>query len=217
LNAFFAAWTRSVAAARFEAEVAELLAVGLSGLAARLLADDPEGWFPAGAREPAIRETFRATLDGLTDRLGADMTTWAWGRLHTLTLRHVLSGRGELGRLLDRGGAAVGGDIVTVFNTGPGPGFDARTGAGYRMIADLAPGPQALWASDAQSQSGHPGSPHYADQFPEWLRGGYHCIPLGPVEAPGSSLRLEPRSPVQAVPAEGSDPAAVLSEDRHPN
>src|SRR5262249_57970219 len=45
-NAFFAAWTRAVAGARFEGETAELLAGGLSGLAARLLSDGPDRWFP---------------------------------------------------------------------------------------------------------------------------------------------------------------------------
>ena len=47
----------------------------------------PAGWFPEGEREAAICDTFRATLDRLTKRFGADMTTWVWGRLHTLPLR----------------------------------------------------------------------------------------------------------------------------------
>jgi penicillin amidase len=197
-NAFFAAWTSAVAAARFERDLADLMAGALGGLAACLLADDPDGWFPPDAREAAIRDTFRATLDDLTDRLGAEMDGWSWGRLHTLTLRHVLSGRGELARLLDRGGAGVGGDFVTVFNTGSGPDLESRTGAGYRMLAELGSDPPDLWAADAQSQSGHPGSPHYADQFEDWIRGGYHRIAFGPLAAPQARLLLEPRGGVTA-------------------
>ena len=67
---------------------------------------------------------------------------------------------------------------MTVCNTGSGPDWIAATGAGYRMIADLNSAPPTLCAVDAQSQSGQPGSPHYADQFDDWLSGRYHEIPL---------------------------------------
>jgi penicillin amidase len=193
-DAFFADWVRTVADARFKADRAEFLSGGINGLAAHLLAEDAVGWFPEGKCETAIWDTFRSTLDRLTNRLGADMSTWSWGRLHTLMLRHVLSGRGELAQLLDRGGAAVAGDLVTVFNTGLGIDLDARSGAGYRMIADLGPGPVGLWTADGQSQSGHPGSPHYADQFDFWRSGQYHWIPLESLKDAQAQLKLEPTS-----------------------
>jgi penicillin amidase len=191
-NAFFARWAKTVAGARLDGETIDFLVGGLNGLAASLLTEDPSEWFAEGARERAIQDSFRATLDELSARLGPDMSQWTWGRLHTLTLRHVLSNRGELSQLLDRGGVAVAGDFVTVFNTGMGPNLDAKTGAGYRVVAELGPGPQGLWASDLQSQSGHPGSAHYDDQLGEWLRGGYHWLPLDPLEEPKVTLVLEP-------------------------
>jgi acyl-homoserine lactone acylase PvdQ len=125
--------------------------------------------------------------------LGSDVSCWTWGRLHRLDLRHILSGRGGLGTLLDHGGVAVGGDFTTVCNTGQGPDFDARTGAGFRMIAELDPKDPALWTIDAQSQSGHPGSPHYSDQLDAWLHGSYHKIPLDHPVQTRASLWLEPR------------------------
>ena len=70
-----------------------------------------------------------------------------------------------MGELLNHGGAGVRGDATTVCNTGRGADFEAATGAGYRMICDLGESPAGLWAVDCQSQSGHPGSPHYSDQF----------------------------------------------------
>jgi acyl-homoserine lactone acylase PvdQ len=106
------------------------------------------------------------------------MSRWSWGKLHALPLRHVLSARGELGQLLDHGGLPVPGTMNTICNTTSGPDFAAKTGAGYRLIADLSASPPALWAVDAQSQSGHSGSPHYRDQLPEWAAGRYHLIPL---------------------------------------
>jgi acyl-homoserine lactone acylase PvdQ len=48
----------------------------------------------------------------------------------------------------------------------------------YRLIADMSTSPPGLWAIDVQSQSGHPGSPHYGDQLDEWLGGRYHYLPL---------------------------------------
>jgi penicillin amidase len=195
---FFTRWTTAVAAARFEGETAALLSMGVSGLAAQLLSEDPAGWFGEGAkanggaegqaandraRLRAIRDTFRGTLDWLANRLGPSIADWTWGRLHTIPLRHVLSTRGELAALLDHGGPPVRGGLTTVCNTSPGPDWAAKIGAGYRLIADLAQQPPALWAIDVGSQSGHPGSPHYRDQLDDWISGRYHDIPLDPSQA----------------------------------
>ena len=94
-----------------------------------------------------------------------------------------LSGRGDLGLLLNQGGAGVRGDATTVCNTGRGPDFEAAVGAGFRMICDLGESPAGLWMVDCQSQSGHCGSPHYRDQFPDWISGEYHFVPLDREEA----------------------------------
>jgi penicillin amidase len=192
-DVFFAHWVRAVVRRRFEGETAALQADGAAGLAAALLQGDPAGWFGPGEREPAVAAALEEALDWLAARLGPDMAAWQWGRLHTLPLRHVLSGRGELGALLDHGGAAAPGDGVTVCNATPGPTFEARAGAGYRLIADLASAPPALWAVDAQSASGHPGSPHYRDQLADWLAGRYHLLRLdGGTSGEAARLVLEP-------------------------
>ena len=66
--------------------------------------------------------------------------------------------------------------MTTVCNTGSDANWLATSGAGYRLIADLAT--NHLLAVDAQSQSGHPGSPHYSDQLAAWSSGKYHLLPL---------------------------------------
>jgi penicillin amidase len=207
-NVYFANWIRTVAGTRFAGETAELLAGGAAGLAAALLGENLAGWFADDrARRRAIVATFVTTLNALAHRLGPDVSSWTWGRLHRLELRHVLSTRGDLGRLLDHGGVPVGGDFTTVCNTGQGPDFDARTGAGFRMIAELDPRAPVLWTLDAQSQSGHPGSPHYTDQLDAWLGGHYHAIPLDrPAEA-RTSLRLEPDG---IAPSHGKSDATLV-------
>src|SRR5262249_51765728 len=98
---FFARWARAVVRERFDDATAPLIAGGANGLSAALLAGDPAGWFAEGRREAAICESMYAAVDWLTERLGPDPTQWQWGRLHVLSLRHILSGRGDLGALLD--------------------------------------------------------------------------------------------------------------------
>jgi penicillin amidase len=175
-NVFFSFWAKAVADVRFDGPTAELLARQAEGIASRLLCDDPHGWFATGQRVPCIQRVLRETLTYLTQRFGPDMAAWQWGRLHQMPLRHVLGSRGDLGQLLNHGGGPVKGDMVTVCNTGSDPNWLATTGAGYRMICDLAT--SALMAVDAQSQSGNPDSPHYGDQFAAWAGGEYHVLPL---------------------------------------
>jgi penicillin amidase len=194
-DVFFAQWTKAVVRQRFEGEVAALLTDGAAGLAAALLAEDTIDWFPTGLREQAILAAMESAVNWLTERLDANMAQWTWGRIHTLPLRHFLSGRGDLGELLDHGGAAIKGDYTTVCNACPNAVFESRSGAGYRLIADLSAAPAGLWAGDAQSQSGHPGSPHYRDQLGDWIEGRYHHLPLDPDEtsrAAVAALTLEP-------------------------
>jgi penicillin amidase len=186
---FFAHWTRTVAQERFDRETAAFVAGAVNGLSAALLAEDAAGWFAAGKREQAVCGAMSAALDWLTDRLGSDMARWAWGKLHVLSLRHILSGRGDLGRLLDQRGLPVPGTMHTVCNTGLRSDYSAGLGANYRLVADLSASPPALRAVDSQSQSGHPGSPHYGDQFPTWLRGEYHPLPLNRAEASQLAVR----------------------------
>jgi penicillin amidase len=197
-DVFFGHWVRAVAAQQFEGDTAALLAGGANGLAAALLVDgDQAGWFPTGRLELAIRDAMAAALDWLENRLGSDMAAWTWGRLHTIPLRHVLSGRGDLAQLLDHGGLPVKGDATTVCNASLGPQYESRAGAGYRLIADLSTSPPSLSAVDGQSESGHPGSSHYADQLNDWLEGRYHSLPLNPAEASRGAvtkLVLEPGS-----------------------
>ena len=195
-NVFFTHWAQAVAAERFDAETAGLLAKAADGVASRLLAGDVAGWFQDGEREKKIADAFRATLELLSERLGPDVNAWTWGRLHRMPLKHVLSSRGNLAELLDYGGEAVKGDLGSVCNTGLDANWLATLGGGYRMIADLSSSPPGLWAVDAQSQSGHPGSPHYRDQLADWAGGQYHCLSLdGKEAAPDNrkTLTLQPQ------------------------
>ncbi len=174
---FFNKWSARVAQERFDGELATALTGNCGGIAASLIHADAANWFDGSDREQAIVESMSAALDELEERLGPDTDGWTWGTLHKIHLRHVLTGRGDLGELLDRGGLPVGGNGVTVCNTGFDPNWRAAMGANYRLITDL--GDDGMWAVESQGQSGHPGSKHYCDQLPEWLAGRYHFLPFG--------------------------------------
>jgi penicillin amidase len=192
-NVFFARWCERVAQERFPPAEAAFVAGAIGGLAGELLRGDARGWFRGGRgtlRDPraaAIVEVFFDTLQFLTEKFGPELIDWGWGRLHTLEQKHFLSGRGDLGQLLDRGGVCVRGDYITVCNTGQSPDFTAPSGAGYRLIVDLADPDAGLWAIDAGSESGHPGSPHYDDQLPEWRAARYHYVALNREGTPPSA------------------------------
>jgi penicillin amidase len=195
-DVFFSRWVRAVVRERFEEATAGFVVGGANALSAALLQGDAVGWFAPGRRESAILGAMNAAMDWLAQRLGPDQGQWTWGRLHVLPMRHILSGRGDLGRLLDHGGLPVPGNAHTVCSTTSGPAFKARFGAGYRLVADLSTSPAGLWAVDVQSQSGHPGSPHYSDQFLIWIKGEYHPLPLSRDEVARlarSTLILEDR------------------------
>ena len=204
-EAFQHQWDQAVAAERFSADASALavgdpaafVAGGISSLSLRLLADDNVGWFSSvQARDAAVRSVMARTLDQLAERLGDDMSTWSWGRLHTLQLPHLLSGRGDLGRLLDRGGEPVSGNGFVVSNTGSAADFSSSGGANYRLLVDLAEAPAQMWTLDAAGPSGQPGSPHYANQFGDWLSGRYHRISLEHDDVRptiSTTLTLQPR------------------------
>ncbi|MDA1314462.1 MAG: penicillin acylase family protein [Acidobacteria bacterium] len=193
---FFAQWSRRVARERFDGAAAEFLENSAGGLASALLVDDSAGWFHRSNRLDAIREAFQATLDELSDRLGSDIDSWQWGRLHKIQLRHVLSARGDLGELLDRGNIPVRGNGITVCNTGFDPNWGAPMGANYRLITDFSTSPPTFQAVDAQGQSGHPGSKHYCDQLNEWINGRYHPMEFEREKLQArATLELSPGAP----------------------
>ncbi len=192
-NVFFTRWCLAVTSERFPKESAGFVAANVGGLALHLLQGDDLGWFQRQPREQAIRASFAATLDELTTKLGNDVAAWQWGKLHILLQRHFLSSRGDLGKLLDRSGLALGGDGNTVNSSTPDPSYAAWLGATYRMISDFADPQLGMWSVEVAGVSGHPGSPHYDDQLAPWSEGKLHYVALATMNVDGPKLVLEPK------------------------
>ena len=190
---FLRAWSARVAGERFPAHLVPLVA-GQGSVAARLLEDDELAWFQ-GDKGATIVECARQAVGEVRARFGPDPAYWAWGAVHQAHFRHPLANPATADAF-DVGPHGVAGAANTVRNTGLGddPLFGAAGGAEYRLVADLAD-PTGVLATQNIGQSGQPGSPHYADQYLDWVHGRYHIVSLDrrAVEAERTGLvHLEP-------------------------
>ncbi|MDN0193813.1 penicillin acylase family protein [Streptomyces sp. S.PNR 29] len=152
----------------------------------RNLMDDPKSdWWttPAGVgnRDEADNrdDLFkRAMIDArweLTAKLGKDIDTWSWGRLHRLFLKNSTlgtDGPGFLQYVLNRGPWELGGGEAAVDATG----WNAAGGYGVvwvpsmRMVVNLADLDKSKWIN-LTGASGHAYSAHYIDQTSKWVKG----------------------------------------------
>ena len=143
----------------------------------RRAARSEDAWLP-GERtwDDVLREAWAATIAELRAAYGDDVSSWRYGRFHTLILRHPLGTLRALAPLLNRGPFPTGGDVDTVCmghlpREFAGPPF--YVAPSYRQICDTADW-DCSQSIHTSGQSGHPGSRHYADFVQPWLKGRYH-------------------------------------------
>jgi penicillin amidase len=149
-----------------------------------LMDDKDSAWWSTpevGTRDGASNrdELFeRAMVDArweLTAKLGKDIDTWSWGRLHRLFLKNQTlgtEGPGFLQYMLNRGPWKLGGGEATVNATG----WNAAGGYGVvwvpsmRMVVNLADLDKSRWIN-LTGASGHAYNAHYTDQTGKWAKG----------------------------------------------
>ncbi|MDQ0749092.1 penicillin amidase [Streptomyces africanus] len=151
----------------------------------RKLMDQPDSdWWKtpkAGTRPAAVNrdQLFRrAMIDArweLTAKLGKDIDTWTWGRLHRLFLKNETlgtEGPGFVQYALNRGPWELSGGEATVNATG----WNAAGGYGVvwvpsmRMVVNLGDLDKSRWIN-LSGASGHAYSAHYVDQTDKWADG----------------------------------------------
>ncbi|MGV9337640.1 penicillin acylase family protein [Streptomyces sp. NPDC003688] len=151
----------------------------------RTLMDKPDSdWWkaPKSGNRPAAENRdqlfTRAMIDArweLTAKLGKDIDTWSWGRLHRLFLKNQTLGTNGpeiLQYALNRGPWKLSGGEATVDATG----WNAAGGYGVvwvpsmRMVVNLADLDKSKWIN-VSGASGHAFSSHYTDQTDKWAKG----------------------------------------------
>ena len=136
-------------------------------------------WFQGRTWMEVMEEALASAVAELSEKLGDEVSTWQWGKLHKQHFKHALGGVKGLDRVFNRGPVPVGGDANTVWQAAYAPyhGYDLNSfTASWRQIIDLADfnRSQAILPS---GESGHPGSRHYSDMLPMWKNVEYHAMP----------------------------------------
>jgi penicillin amidase len=117
----------------------------------------------------------KARLD-LTAQLGKNVSTWTWGRLHTLTPTEQTLGTDGPGvvKWLLNGQAeelAGGSSVVDATSWDLSSGnFHVTVAPSMRMIVDMADFDRSRWINQT-GESGHVDNPNYLDQAPLWAAG----------------------------------------------
>ncbi|MFF8478383.1 penicillin acylase family protein [Streptomyces sp. NPDC015414] len=151
----------------------------------RTLMDKPDSdWWktPERGTRPAATDRdslfARAMIDArweLTSKLGKDIDTWSWGRLHRLFLKNQTLGTGgpqALQYILNRGPWKLSGGEATVNASGwnAAGGYNVVWVPSMRMVVNLADLDKSKWIN-LTGASGHAFSAHYTDQTGKWAKG----------------------------------------------
>ena len=140
--------------------------------------DGALGADPAAARDAVLLESMRGALAELNQRLGPDMTTWAWGRLHHATFEPAVAALAdpELRAQMSVGPLQTPGSSSTPRAQAYRPSdFSVIAGASVRLVMDVGAWDNSV-AMNTPGQSDDPMSAHYRDLFPMWAQGSY--VPL---------------------------------------
>ncbi len=163
---------------------------------------DDQGTEAREDRDAIIRQALYPAVAALEQDLGSHPARWEWGRLHTLTHPHDLSGDEKFGGFLnwwldlDVGPFPAAGAATTInalANNMLAP-YAVKSGPSFRAIYDLADWDNSRIILPA-GQSGNPLDPHYRDQAALYNRGDYRPVAFSPEavdEATVSTLILRP-------------------------
>ncbi len=142
------------------------------------LPDAALGADPVAVRDAILLESLQSALAELNQRLGPDMKTWAWGRLHRASFEPAVAvlADPELRTQMSVGPLQAPGSSSTPrAQAYRASDFSVIAGASVRLVMDVGAWDNSV-AMNAPGQSDDPMSAHYRDLFPLWAQGSY--VPL---------------------------------------
>jgi penicillin amidase len=188
--AVFEAFAVQLSRALFEDEVGPELAKEVLGAGSHAktairnaLADPAAPWWDdittpeRETREQIIERAFGQAVDELKTRQGNDVTSWQWGKLHTVVFPNQTLGKSGIGAIesiFNRGPFAAEGAPSAVNNTGGGS-FAVTSGPSWRAVFDLSDWRNSV-GIHTTGQSGHAYNAHYDDMIPLWLEGKHNPL-----------------------------------------
>ena len=126
-----------------------------------------------------LAEAMKDARQQLTSLMGKDMSTWSWGRIHTMNLDEQSLGTDDSSffsglehSLLDRGPYQLDGGSAAVDATGwnAAAGYQVDWAPSMRMVVDLSNLDASRWITIGGA-SGHADDPNYNDQTALWAEG----------------------------------------------
>ena len=150
----------------------------------RIIDDQDNAWWStpatrtqkaADTRDELFKRAMRDARWELTAKLGKDIDTWSWGRLHGLFLKNQTlgtEGPDIVRYMLNRGPWKLGGGEAGVNATGwnAAGGYEVVWVPSMRMVVNLGDLDKSQWIN-LTGASGHAYSAHYADQTDKWAKG----------------------------------------------
>jgi len=129
------------------------------------------------SRGEVLRNVLVSARDEMTTRISKNPIDWAWGKLHVLRLENPVLGNPTrnvvLRHFANLPAVSLPGSSLTVNATAWDAGagnFEVTTGPTMRMVVDLGNLDASTW-QNLTGTSGHVFSPHYRDQFDNWVAG----------------------------------------------
>ncbi|WP_418957548.1 penicillin acylase family protein [Streptomyces tritici] len=138
---------------------------------------------PTETRDQLLAQAMKDARWELTAKLGKDVSTWSWGRLHQLTLENQTlgtAGPGFLQSMLNRGPWNLGGGEAAVNATGwnAAAGYEVIWVPSMRMVVNVGDWDRSRWIN-LTGASGHAYNGHYTDQTDTWAEGELLDWPYG--------------------------------------
>ena len=159
-----------------------------------LILHAPSSAWWQGDQPRQLAESLNTAVAVLSERVGPQTEAWRLDQRLHVGLRHEV-GRAvpALGWLFNQPDQPWGGSTATVGRARYSylDPFFVDSGATVRAVAELGAVPR-VWSVMPGGQSGHPLSPHYADQYSGWLAGELFPVASVPEAVAGEVLRLVP-------------------------
>ncbi|RLU94632.1 penicillin acylase family protein [Streptomyces griseocarneus] len=126
-------------------------------------------------RDELLAQAMKDARWELTSKLGKDVNSWSWGRLHQLNLKNQTLGKdgpAVVRWILNRGPWNLAGGEAAVNAAGwnAAGGYDVVWVPSMRMVVNLADLDKSRWIN-LTGASGHAYNAHYYDQTDKWAKG----------------------------------------------